>query len=385
MFTQKPKHLYLHWPFCHTKCFFCDFVAFVQHEEFQERYAEKLVQEIEAFGDTFKHEIAHESLQTLFIGGGTPSICSHEHLEMIFDVLQKVFDFGQVKEITLESNPADIVPERLKLWRQLGINRLSIGVQCLSDKVLKSLNRHQTRADVFRAIESAPMYFENISVDLILGLPGINKKEWFDTLRIVLAWPIKHISIYFLTIHEKTPLYFSVQSSQTLLENDDVLAELYEETVALLEDFDFFQYEISNFARLGYASLHNKAYWDRIPYKGLGVAAASYDGSVRSVNTNNLGAYLRSDFADWQEYQTRETLTNQQHFMEVLMLSLRQKKGLDLHDVVYFLDENAKKSFFRQLCELEKMGLIEQKDEKVTLSARAMMLENEIVARLARY
>jgi oxygen-independent coproporphyrinogen-3 oxidase len=275
-------------------------------------------------------------LTTIFIGGGTPSMCPLPLFERIMQTIYQETDCSAVSEITIETNPSDITDLRLAAWRTCGINRLSIGVQCLDDDVLQKLNRKQRISDVERALSLAPSYFDNISVDLILGLPGISEDAWKDTIAKVVMWPIKHISVYFLMVHEKTPLAFALKKGDLSLLSDNAQVNIYEWTVKTLEQHGFEQYEISNFSRSGCASVHNSAYWDRRPYQGFGVGAASFDGAIRSINTNNLGAYLAADSA---MPCTREVLTSQQEFMEVLMLSLRQKRGIDLQHMVYFLND----------------------------------------------
>jgi oxygen-independent coproporphyrinogen-3 oxidase len=379
MFQQIPHHLYIHWPFCHRKCHFCDFVAYQQHNDYQEAYHKILCQEIAAFAT--QHPQA--PVNTIFFGGGTPSIYPLDMLTEVWNILKNHYDLHALQEVTIESNPADITEERLDTWRSLGITRLSMGVQSLDDTILAKLNRHQTTRDVMNAIRLAPKYFDNISIDLILGLPGVDEESWFKTISEVTSWPVKHISVYFLTVHEKTPLYFKATQGTVSLLDDDALVPLYQRTVSMLEQSGFEQYEISNFAQKGYMSIHNQAYWDRKPYKGFGVGASSFDGQERCINENNLLKYLESA-PDRQIPipHTCEKLTPQQAQMELLMLGLRQKKGLDLHYVVYFLNTDQKTSFQENLNSLIEAGLIERQQDRIRLTVKGMALENEIVVRL---
>lgn len=376
------KHLYIHWPFCSKKCHYCDFVAFQQHEEFQEAYHNVLLQEISAYANSF-NQIAKPPIDTIFIGGGTPSLYDLAWIKELFTHLHKHFDLTQTKEITIEANPSDIDEEKLEAWRELGITRISMGVQCLNDDVLIGLNRRQRATDVYRALRLIPKYFDNLSIDLILGLPGISPTEWFATLEQAVTWPINHISIYFLTVHEKTPLYFSVQEGKAILADDQTMIDMYKQTVHFLERHGIDQYEISNFAKPGFASLHNQAYWERKPYKGFGVGASSFDGHKRSTNDNNLTRYLQIDtINNSHDISRHEILTPQQELLELLMLGLRQKKGLDLHRVVYFLNDEEKKRFTANLTSLIEAELIEQLGSTIRLTLKGMVIENDVVVRL---
>jgi oxygen-independent coproporphyrinogen-3 oxidase len=379
-----PQHLYIHWPFCHSKCAFCDFVAFQGHEDFQEAYAHALCNEITTYAQHYAHE--ERVIKTIFLGGGTPSLCPLPLLKNIFDCVKNVCECQELQEVTIESNPTDIIDERLAFWRSCGINRLSIGVQCLDDEVLKTLNRKQRVADVERALRCAPQYFDNISVDLILGLPGVDWHSWEKTISTVVTWPIQHVSVYFLTIHDKTPLAFKIQQGKVNLETDTVMTDRYEWTVNELERHGFKQYEISNFARLGYESLHNQAYWNRRPYKGFGVGASSFDGLSRSTTTNNLMQYLQSDCNQvCIPPCSTEVISDQQAFLEILMLELRQKKGVDLQRMVYFLNDCQKPEFQDKITDLVKAGFIEERQGTIRLTLKGMALENEVILWLSSF
>lgn len=327
-------------------------------------------------------------IKTLFIGGGTPSLYPLGPLRELFDILHKNFCLRNLKEATIEVNPGDVTTEHLETWRSLGLNRLSIGVQILDEDILKSVNRHQKNSAVIELLQKAPNYFDNISVDLILGLPGTTDKIWFDTLKFVTSHNIKHLSVYTLTIYEKTPLYFKICPKSPLynkkisLPDEDWLVDTYEKTIKMLEERGFFQYETSNFSKQNYESIHNKAYWDRRPYKGFGLSAASFDGKNRLVNSGNLLKYL--DYWLRSKGPTpvlEEELSSEDVLLEELMLGLRQKKGLDLRRMLYSLEREFPK-FKEKIADLKEKGLVEEKDGFVFLSTRGMFLENEIVLNL---
>lgn len=375
------QHIYIHWPFCKSRCHYCDFVALAQHESFFESYHKALCKEIELVAQSLNSK---QRIATIFLGGGTPSLYPTHMLEEVFRTLDKYFDLSTTREVTIEANPADINQEKLSDWKKFGINRLSMGVQILDDQILKKLNRNQTTADVFNALDIAVKFFENISIDLILGLPDVTEEIWRETLSQAVSWPINHISVYFLTVYEKTPLYFKVQKGELKLCDDDQMISLYAQTIDFLEKNNFFQYEISNFAKEACESIHNQAYWDRKPYYGFGLGASSFDGKKRFTNYNNVETYTRSIISELSlPIALTECLTEEQIVIETLMLSLRQRKGLDLHAVLYLLTGTQKMTFKKNIELLKSESLLQQDENQVFLSFKGIILENEVVLKLS--
>lgn len=404
-----PTSIYVHWPFCVTRCSYCDFVALEQHEPFQHEYHEALCREVEAFYGGYascidklsmsaafspaRPELVEGSqergnsppINTLYFGGGTPSRYPEPMLEELFGTLFSHISLCDTPEITIEANPADITREKLAFWKYLGINRLSIGVQCLDDSVLQKLNRRQNVQIVLKAIDLASAVFDNISVDLMLGLPGLEKASWFDnTLATVVTWPITHVSLYFLTIYEKTPIYFQLERKELILPDEDSVVDWYERSVDYLDTYGFKQYEISNFAKKGYSSRHNKAYWDRKPYKGFGLGASSFDGVMRCTNTALLADYIKKGLPDSIIIPyTFEILTEKQIILEELMLGLRQSGGFDLQRVIHFLKSDEKEKLVHTILSLEVAGFIQRDNNRIWLTRKGMILENEIVSLLS--
>lgn len=376
---QQLESLYIHWPFCTSKCYYCDFVALEQHADFQDAYHVALMAEIQAYAASLQ---SISKIKTIFIGGGTPSLYPNDKLTELFNLLHQVFDLSEIDEITLEANPADITENKADVWSEIGINRISCGVQVLDDKVLEKLNRRQRIIDVHKAANILPKYFSNISMDLIIGLPGVTNEVWNKTVHTIASWPIQHISIYFLTVHEKTPLYYKVSKGELILPNEDALLELYEQTIGYLTTQGFMQYEISNFAKTGHASTHNTKYWERRPYKGFGIGAASFDGTRRTINEKNLTRYLDASQNGLFLPSETETLTLQQIALERIMLSLRQTKGMLLEDMVNCVGINEQKILMAKLKELELSNLLRIENNRVILTLRGMILENEVVLRL---
>jgi oxygen-independent coproporphyrinogen-3 oxidase len=378
-FFQNLEHVYIHWPFCPYKCHFCDFVALASHEQFMERYHKALLQEIVAFRDTFSQISA---LKTIYFGGGTPSTYPPKLLLDTFAILKEVFLFDEKTEITFEVNPGTVTKEALNVWKEVGINRLSIGVQSLKDKVLQDLNRHQKATDVYALLNEVQENFKNVSVDFILGLPGVSAEEWKQMVRDAMRWPITHISVYFLMVQENTPLYFKVKTNKVQLPPDDESVDLYEWLVELLESHGFYRYELSNFAKPGFESRHNQAYWDRKPYAAFGLGACSFNGSVRCQNEINLGKYLDLAERGQSVIHQRELLDEQEIAEEKIMLGLRQRKGVSIADIMKHLAQDRQTVFLSSIATLQGQGLIEEKAGFIFLTPRGYALENEVAVRL---
>jgi len=382
-----PRMLYIHWPFCAAKCHYCDFVAMQDHNDFSTAYHNALCSEIRAFVAGRPH-LLNTPIQTIFLGGGTPSLYPLPLLAKLFQLLRELFDLSGLEECSLEVNPGGQTDEHFAVWRDVGINRLSVGVQVLDDAVLARLNRPQHTNEVHAFFERAPHFISNLSADCIIGLPGVDAAVWQKTVAAVTTWPLKHASLYFLTVHENTPLYYGIKKGSVVLPSDEVLLEQYATTVAAYEKAGISQYEISNFARPGFESMHNRGYWDRVPYAGFGLGAASFDGSMRCVNKKNLVSYIKrfssgelAGVHSW--YSQSEVLTHENNILEALMLGLRQQKGVDLHRVVYLCRLFETDAFNRIRKKLVVDGYLEDCSTHMRLTPRGQIFENEVVVRLS--
>jgi putative oxygen-independent coproporphyrinogen III oxidase len=372
--------LYIHWPFCPYKCDFCPFVAIAGQDRFMERYHSALMKEMQIYGNNTSSK---QALETIFLGGGTPSTWPDNLLLDMFGTLRKMFAIAEHTEISIEVNPGTVRSEQLLLWKSIGINRLSIGVQSLKDSVLSNLNRKQSSADVFWVIEEASKSFGNISIDLILGLPGMSSQEWKDLLQQIVQWPIKHVSIYFLTVHEETLLFYRVQKKEVNLTSDDTMVELYQWSVDFLQKHGLMQYEISNFARDGYHSRHNSVYWDRRPYKGIGLGACSFDGKSRFQNQKHLMKYMNDIDSGSDVTIFSETLTDNQVYLERVMLGLRRAQGLDIHDLMKDLNETQQKTMRESIAMLQEHNFLKNYNNRIILTAAGLAVQNDIAARLS--
>ena len=376
-----PRSVYLHWPFCPYKCHFCPFVALASHDQYMEQYHTTLCKEIEQFGIDWKSPLV---LDTIFIGGGTPSTYPPGLLLDMFGTLRKVFSFNSFTEVTIEVNPGTVNQEKLEVWKTVGINRLSIGVQSLNDSVLKQLNRHQKAASVFQLLESAANLFDNISVDLILGLPGVSIEEWKMLLEKIVLWPIKHVSVYFLTVHEDTPLYFKIKSNRITLPPDRHIIDLYYWTIEYLIAHGFEQYELSNFAKQGYESRHNTVYWERKPYKAFGLGACSFDGTERFQNEKNIISYMEKIQKGSSAIIFKEKLTQEQIYLERLMLGLRRKVGVIRKDFIQSLSPHQYTLYEKIESMLWHERLIVIENGRIILTKKGLVVENEVIAQIMR-
>jgi oxygen-independent coproporphyrinogen III oxidase len=375
------RSLYIHWPFCPYKCHFCPFVALASQDHLMNRYHTALIKEIKNFAAI---NSSKATIDTIHFGGGTPSTYPDNLLLDMLGILRTEFCFSPNVEIALEVNPGTVRAEQIPLWLDLGINRLSIGVQGLKDSVLKNLNRHQTTKQVYDLLQFLEGSFENVSVDLIIGLPDVTPAEWKELINQVVTWSIKHVSVYFLTIHEATPLYFKVKTNQCVLPADDEVVALYRWTCAMLAQYGFFQYELSNFAKQGYESRHNSAYWDRNPYRGFGIGACSFDGISRLQNEKNIMRYMHSLENNDSVFVFVEELTHEQVRLEQLMLGLRRPKGVHWEMVIEGCSTIGQEKAMITAQRLEQKGLIEWIDDSsIRLTSQGLAVENEILVQLS--
>lgn len=373
------RSLYIHWPFCPYKCHFCPFVALASHDQFMEQYHNALMTELRQFA----HEGGFKKpIRTVYFGGGTPSTYPDHLLLDTWVTLREVCIFEPNAEVTIEVNPGTVRTQQLYLWKDLGINRLSIGVQSLKDDVLKALNRHQKLTDVTTLLETASTIFDNLSVDVILGLPGVSADDWRLLIDTLGTWPISHISLYFLTVHEDTPLFYKVQTKKMVLPDDDTLIDLYYWSRDQLIAFGFEHYEISSFARPGKKSRHNSTYWERKPYKGIGLGACSFDGRTRFANEKNLGTYMQSIARGENVATFFEELTPEAVRLERLMLKLRSMEGVDFAMLYEGRTAEQQARIQDQIALLVTQGSIQIQNEMVMLTPVGLTIENEIAVRL---
>lgn len=365
--------VYLHIPFCLSRCSYCDFATDIYHSASAEKYVDALCQEI-------KHFPARQSIDTIYFGGGTPSLLTTFQLGKIFDSVHKKFDVCAKAEITIEINPGTVSAENLREYRKLGINRASFGAQTFDDRQLKVLNRRHSAQDVQKTIELLRATdFTNISFDLIAGLPGQTLKNWGRNLDAAIKLKPEHLSLYLLEIHEGTPLAEMIKNGKQPLPDEDLGGKMYELMLAKLADAGYEQYEISNFCRPSFESNHNSKYWTFSPYFGFGCSAHSFDGkSTRRENERNQARYVEMIEKNNSAVVKTIELELNEAAAEYAFLKLRLEKGIDFSEFKQRFDFDLTEKYHDDLLRLSHAGLIEMIDARLQLTQKGKLFSNEV-------
>ena len=373
---DKNVGIYMHIPFCSGKCAYCDFYSVVGKDKLMSEYHSAVLQHIKEYAPQLDGYL----IDTVYFGGGTPSHFGATRLIGIFNALKKYGNVLVDSEVTAEVNPESVTKEDLIKLRRAGFNRLSIGVQSANDTMLKNLERRHSFAEAENAVLNARAAgFQNISIDLIYGLPSQSKDDWADTLNRALAMKPDHISCYGLKIEEGTPLYIFRDSP--FVPDDDAQADMYMYAVETLSRFGLRQYEISNFAKRGYESRHNLKYWLGDEYLGIGPSAHSYLGGIRFSNIEDVEKYTENIFEGKNVIDQHEDISDFERAGEYLMLRLR---------TIYGISESEYKSIFRcsmdMVLELferyQKQGFAYQKDGRWILTTQGFMVSNVIIGEI---
>lgn len=321
--------IYVHIPFCEKKCIYCDFYS-ITNNKLTKEFLSALCKEFDLFSIAYPN--INRKVETIYLGGGTPSLLEPNDIELIIMKLESIFDLSYLKEFTIECNPGTDFVRKLPDYKTLGINRISIGVQSLDDNELKFLGRIHNKEEAIQSIEHALKFFDNVSVDIIFSLPNQTKETLRETLNQILSFNIKHISAYSLIYEEGTPLFFEYQKGRITPKNEDEDFELYKTIQSILSSNGFMQYEVSNFAKPGYKSIHNLGYWQHKEYYGFGPSAHSFFNNQRQWNVRNLQQYLNMLAESKLPIQDSETITSGKRILEKIMLGLRSE-GISFLDL----------------------------------------------------
>ena len=349
--------IYLHIPFCKQACHYCDF-HFSTNRSQQSQLVRAIISEI----NLQKNYLPGEDVNTIYFGGGTPSLLTAAELSSILDSIRKNYKLNSIPEITLEANPDDIDEQTIYELAATGINRLSIGVQSFQDPILKYLNRAHTAASATESFQLARQAgFSNITIDLIFAIPGLSDDDWRKEIRRAIELGPEHISAYSLTIEEKTFFGHKAAKGNLVVVDDDSAARQLEILMAELDRAGFEQYEISNFCRPGFHSRHNSSYWKQEKYLGVGPSAHSYNGISRQFNIRNNALYVKS-LESGKVPSEIEILTKQDHINEYILTSLRTSWGVNLeklrignnHDILALQKEYLQDLFTRDLAIVEE-------------------------------
>lgn len=374
--------IYIHYPFCKSKCPYCDFNSYCNLKIEEEELIKAYLNEIEYYKDIIKDKI----IDTIYFGGGTPSLMSEKLLSNIINKINSLYKINKNCEISLESNPNSINYEKLKSFKDIGINRLSIGVQSLIDEDLKFLGRIHNKNEAIEAINNAQKIFnDRYSIDLIYGRPNQNLKEWKNELNEAIQLSPFHISLYQLIIEKGTPFY----RNKVQTPNEDIATKLYEETHNILEKNNIFQYEISNYAKNGYECKHNLVYWNNGEWVGIGAGAhGRININQKRYSIQNLKKplnWLDKTLKNKNGISIKKLLSKQEIIEEYLIMGLRIKDGIKIKNLQKNIDCNNLYDILDKsnIEFLAKLNLINANDKNIKLTKNGFLLLNSVIEKLA--
>jgi len=376
--------LYLHIPFCHTRCHYCDFNTYAGMLPLREPYVKALVKEIALAGTMAQHsDGTKRRSRTIFFGGGTPSLLTVAQITRLLDACFASFAVDDDAEITMEANPGTLDQEQLRGIRAAGINRLSMGAQSFDAELLQKLGRIHTPEEITQAVEFARAAgFTSINIDFMFGLPGQTLQHWRETLDSALALRPEHLSLYSLIIEEGTPFHSWVDEGRITPGDEDLCADMYEYADERLRNAGYENYEISNWALPGHHSRHNLTYWQNLPYIGMGAGAYSTFGGRRFSNIREPLEYIKAVNAQRLPEADSELIERELEMSETAFLALRTAMGLHLPTFAQRFSQPFAQFVGDRLQPVEEAGLLEHEDDWLRLSKRGRLLGNEVFLRL---
>jgi oxygen-independent coproporphyrinogen-3 oxidase len=376
--------LYLHIPFCHTRCYYCDFNTYAGILPLRESYVRALTTEITLAGNAAQHADGRpRRSRSIFFGGGTPSLLSVEQVTRLLNACFTSFAVDKDAEITLEANPGTLTQAQLASLRAAGVNRLSMGAQSFDAALLKTLGRIHSPEEVEQALRYARTAgFTSVNLDLMFGLPGQTMQHWRDTLARALDLHPDHFSLYSLIIEEGTPFYDWTREGRITPGDEDLCADMYEYADELLQEAGYVNYEISNWARPGKQSIHNLTYWQNLPYIGMGAGAYSYFSGRRYSNERAPATYIKQLRAGRMPEVESEQVSRQQEMSETAFLALRTAMGLHLPTFEQRFGQSFAQFVGDHLRIVDEAHLLEYAGEWLRLSRRGRLLGNEVFMRL---
>lgn len=365
--------LYIHIPFCIKKCMYCDFFSLPFDKDLSSHYIKALGSEL-----AIRKDVAGE-LKTIYIGGGTPTTLYPEELKMLFTVLGAAFAISADAEITIEANPGTIDKEKIMILKACGVNRFSLGVQSFNDRELSLLERIHSTSEAIKAFTALrDCGAENLSIDLIYGIPGQTVQEWKDTLSKAIELGPEHISAYELTPEKGTPLYSDIMDNKHVKPEEDSILDMYYHAIEVLTSAGYGHYEISNFAKEGFECRHNMNYWNRGGYIGLGAGAHSFIGDRRLSNTCDIKRYMDSLETGSLAIEEDMVVSCKEALKETIFLGLRKTKGLNT--------DRFKEDFVVDISgaatEIIKNGLLVSDREMLRLTTKGILVSNAVIVRL---
>lgn len=378
----KELELYIHIPFCIRKCAYCDFLSGQRNAEEIENYVEALISEIK----TYQAMSLNEIVRTVFLGGGTPSILSGSQMKRIFQALRETFDISETAEITVEANPGTVTYEKLTAYRNVGINRISFGLQSANDEELKRLGRIHTFEEFLESYKMARACgFQNINVDLISAIPKQTTEQFEQSLKKITELQPEHVSVYSLIIEEGTPfakLYGEGAPLEKDLPSEEEERLIYWKTKEFLEKEGYRRYEISNYAKEGLECRHNLGYWERKNYLGLGLGASSLMGNVRYHNTEDWKEYIANAKNLQQIQKDVETLTVEEQMEEFIFLGLRKMQGISEQKFQEAFQKSIWECYSENIRKVMEKGLLDKRDGNLYLTEKGIDISNYVFAEI---
>lgn len=366
-----PKSAYIHIPFCAHKCDFCDFAVVTNLEARVPEYCRTVVKEIE------QRVNSKSPLDTVFYGGGTPGYIDTKELALIHETLKQTAGISNDAEVSLETTPNAISTEKAYAWLEMGINRISIGIESVNDHELTAMGRDHSRAQAFAGVKAAQEAgFKNIAVDLMYGLPEQTLDSWQSCLDETLSLGLPHLSAYAMTLATNSPLLRRYPMGSPQMPDDDLAASMYEMLVASAEKAQLKQYEVSNFSKAGYASKHNLTYWRNDEYYGFGLSAHRYVDGIRSHNWRSFNRYLE----DYTGHENLEVIDAETRIKEAIILGLRTTEGIDFSQFKKRYGVDLLTKFGQKIDKFADQGLFASSSSHLKLTSKGLLLSNLVLA-----
>ena len=367
--------IYVHIPFCKSKCLYCDFNSYPKKDEGIEPYIEALIKEIEEYAKVNKDIL----VKTIYIGGGTPSYINEKYIKRIIDSLKQNFEIIDNAEITIEVNPGTVNKRKLECYYKSGINRLSIGLQSSNDKLLQLIGRVHLFEDFLETVRMAQTVgFSNINADCMIGLPTQNIYDVEETLNVLINLRLTHISVYSLIVEPNTPIEKKINSGELKLPDEEIERYMYWFAKRKLEENGYLHYEISNFAKPLFRSKHNLDCWNQKAYKGFGISASSYENGVRYTNIPSIDTYIKNieNGNIKANYIIEEKQDKEAIMKEYMLLGLRKITGVDINEFIKKFAISPLYKFNKEITKLLREGLIEVNEHSIRLSKKGLDLAN---------
>ena len=376
---MKNGGIYIHIPFCTEKCIYCDFYSLPNQEQSIKPFIKNLCKEISIRS---KKSTIDWKIDTIFIGGGTPSLLSESDLENIISAINKNFNLNDLKEFTIEANPGEFDYNKMVNFKLMGVNRISFGFQSLNLDMLKFMSRWHTPEDSIRSFKNARKAgYSNINIDMIFGIPGQTLDVWSNNLETIVSLEPEHISAYSLTVEKQTPLYHLVQSDRVKMPHENIDLDMFNFTIDFLTEKKYSQYEISNYCKSKRECLHNLHYWKRNPYLSFGPSAHGFNKNIRYWNTRDLNNYMKNLNKNNLPDSESETLTQENIFNELILNSIRIKSGINLTQIKNDFNIETQQNILNKANEWGENLTI--KSDCIKLSRKGMPIADEITLDLA--